>query len=445
MEKTALVLSGGGSRGAYEIGVWRALGELDERFSIVTGTSVGALNGAVIAQGSFEEAEKLWRELETSRVFDLPLDEKLPREKKWLEAVKLFGKAAFEQGGADTSPLREILESYLDEETIRQSPVAFGLMTVQVPAMRPVPVWADQLPKGKLIDYLLASSALFPAIRPHRIDGEYYIDGGYYDNMPMQMAAARGASRIIAVNMDAPGVIRREKAAVQAEVREIRSYWNLGSVLLFDPNSARQNMRLGYLDTMRSYGVCDGFAFAFVKGTLQTVVRQYYGAFYEVCELLGFHSVRHRFLDSVAYKAVQKRVFRRGIAPPALRGFALDGMESAAELFGLQTGTLYSLARFGQRLSEAVEATEIPDALEGLDFWADTAQAAVTAALELAGRAARAKYLYRIIRACIAHRRPLNLLPVAAVMTDEFSAALYLALWEYSTAKKTNAAPLLYK
>ena len=38
MEKTALVLSGGGSRGAYEIGVWRALGELDERFSIVTGT-----------------------------------------------------------------------------------------------------------------------------------------------------------------------------------------------------------------------------------------------------------------------------------------------------------------------------------------------------------------------------------------------------------------------
>ena len=105
------------------------------------------------------------------------------------------------------------------------------------------------------------------------------------------------------------------------------------------------------------------------------MVRQYYGAFYEVCELLGFHSVRHRFLDSVAYKAVQKRVFRRGIAPPALRGFALDGMESAAELFGLQTGTLYSLARFGQRLSEAVEATEIPDALEGLDFWADTAQA----------------------------------------------------------------------
>lgn len=133
MEKTALVLSGGGSRGAYEIGVWRALGELDERFSIVTGTSVGALNGAVIAQGVLRRRKSSGRELETSRVFDLPLDEKLPREKKWLEAVKLFGKAAFEQGGADTSPLREILESYLDEETIRRSPVAFGLMTVQVP------------------------------------------------------------------------------------------------------------------------------------------------------------------------------------------------------------------------------------------------------------------------------------------------------------------------
>ena len=67
---TSFVLSGGGSRGAYEIGVWKALQELDVRFSMVTGTSVGALNAAAIAQGDFELAENLWKELETSNVFE---------------------------------------------------------------------------------------------------------------------------------------------------------------------------------------------------------------------------------------------------------------------------------------------------------------------------------------------------------------------------------------
>ena len=93
--KTALVLSGGGSRGAYEIGVWQALCELDVKPSIVTGTSVGALNGAVIAQGDLEKARRLWQELETSRVFDdVPLDETLPPRRKWLAALRLLGRAA---------------------------------------------------------------------------------------------------------------------------------------------------------------------------------------------------------------------------------------------------------------------------------------------------------------------------------------------------------------
>ena len=68
MEKTALVLGGGGARGAYEVGVWQALCELDVPVDIVTGTSVGALNAAVIAAGSFESVSALWRNLRTDMV-----------------------------------------------------------------------------------------------------------------------------------------------------------------------------------------------------------------------------------------------------------------------------------------------------------------------------------------------------------------------------------------
>ncbi len=245
MEKTALVLSGGGSRGAYEIGVWRALRELDERFSMVTGTSVGALNGAVIAQGNDELAERLWCELETSHVFDVPLDETLPAPKKWRAIIRLFSKAAVAQGGAGTGTLRRLLETHIREEQVRGSPLDFGLVTVQMNTLKPCYVWKGDIQQGRLVDYLLASCSLFPAVHPQEIDGVKYIDGGYGDNMPVRMAVDRGATKIIAVNMDALGVIRKDKAFENCDIRTIKSYWNLGSVLVFDPHSARHNLRRG--------------------------------------------------------------------------------------------------------------------------------------------------------------------------------------------------------
>ncbi|MEM1484705.1 patatin-like phospholipase family protein [Oscillospiraceae bacterium PP1C4] len=427
MEKTALVLSGGGSRGAYEIGVWRALRELDERFSMVTGTSVGALNGAVVAQGSDELAERLWRELETSGVFDVDLDESLPPKKKWFSALKLFSKAAVAQGGAGTNALSKLLHSYISEDKVRRSPIDLGVVTVRMNTMKPCYIWKDNMPQGRLIDYLLASSSLFPAVRPHEIDGKKYIDGGYGDNLPIRMAIDRGATKIIAVDMEAVGVIRREKVFERYDIRTIKSYWNLGSVLLFDPNSARQNMRLGYLDTMRSYGVLDGFAYAFARGTLTDAVRKYYTKFYENIELLGFHSEAHKIIGSAAYAKIEKRVFRRGIRPSHVRGFALDGMECAAELLGMKVGTVYTLERFNARLRQAYDAVTLPDVLQDGELWQEKSAMAITAALQLAERPVRVKFLTRFIRMSIAQQRACDLLPVAALLTDEFSAALYLA------------------
>ena len=76
MKKTALVLAGGGSRGAYEMGVWKAIYEMDIPFHIVCGTSIGAINGAMIAQGSFQRAQQMWDTVETSQVFAVPVEEK---------------------------------------------------------------------------------------------------------------------------------------------------------------------------------------------------------------------------------------------------------------------------------------------------------------------------------------------------------------------------------
>lgn len=426
LEKTALVLAGGGSRGAYEIGVWRALTELDERFQMVTGSSVGAINGAVVAQGEFELAERMWKELETSRVFDLPLDETLPQKQKRRAAMRLFGLAAVREGGAGTGALAGLLAQYLDEEKVRQSPIDFGVIAVELGSMKPVYRWKDEIPSGRLADYLIASSSLFPAIRPHEIDGKKYIDGGFGDNMPVRMAAERGARRIIAVNMDAPGILH-DDLPDDCELRIIRPYWDLGALLVFDPHSARQNLRLGYLDTMRSYGVFDGHAYTFVKGTISDEMQRYYGQFYARMDLLGFRNVRRRFLQSAAYAAVTRQVYRRSSRKTPVRAFALDGIESAAELLGLNPCVLYSADRLHERLSEAVQAVELPASLSGEGGAVPLGLSALADALRLADRPCRLRFLARTIRSALDRAEPVSLLPVAALLPGEFSAALYLA------------------
>ena len=66
----AIALEGGGAKGAYEVGVWRALDEADVRFDAVAGTSVGALNGAMMVMGELEQALRLWENIRFSQVFD---------------------------------------------------------------------------------------------------------------------------------------------------------------------------------------------------------------------------------------------------------------------------------------------------------------------------------------------------------------------------------------
>ena len=74
----AIALEGGGAKGAYEVGVWRALDEADVRFDAVAGTSVGALNGAMMVMGELEQALRLWENIRFSQVFDAD-DEQLKK------------------------------------------------------------------------------------------------------------------------------------------------------------------------------------------------------------------------------------------------------------------------------------------------------------------------------------------------------------------------------
>ncbi len=264
--KTALVLSGGGSRGAYQIGVWQALRELDIKPDIVTGSSVGALNGALIVQDCFESALSVWEQLDTSMVFDVREDASLSD----------YAKEFFKNGGATAEGLRHLLERHIDEDVLRKSEVAFGLVTVKMKGLQPCELFLDEIPKGSLLDYLLASAACFPAVKSHAIGTNEYIDGGYHDNLPINLAERQGAKRIIAVNLDAVGVMKQspEELKDSRTVLYISPNWDPGNFLVFDQPTIRRNLRLGYLDAMKAFSFFDGRLYAFCRHGFSSFSKQ---------------------------------------------------------------------------------------------------------------------------------------------------------------------------
>ena len=256
----ALVLAGGGARGSYQVGVWKALMELDWHPQIITGTSVGSLNGAMFVLDLYEVARDMWLTIRSKDVMELP------EENADLSALHSFLRSVVKAGGMDVSPLEEIVERVLDEDALRRANIRFGLVTVEQRGLKPRELTLDEIPQGRVKDYLMASAACFPALRAREIDGVKFLDGGYSDNMPTGLAKKMGADELVCVDLEGVGITRPNLTGLPTTM--VRSYWELGDILHFDPDTARRNVELGYYDTLRAFGRVRGL----VVGVLVLVV-----------------------------------------------------------------------------------------------------------------------------------------------------------------------------
>ena len=256
MSKTAIVFGGGGAKGAYQIGAVKALLKLKIKYDIITGCSVGSINGAIVAQGDFDLGLKLWKTLSTDKILDLKEEE-----------TEINIKDAFENSGYDYTNLKNLLLKYIDEDKLRKSNIDYGLVTVKYPEMTPLYIFKEDMEKGKIVDYILGSSAFFPAMKPHKIGDNLYIDGGFSDNLPINMAIKKGADKIIAIDLKAVGMIKKPKGK-DVKITRISSYYDLGKILDFNKDQAKKNMKLGYNDTLKTFGKLDGFKFTFQKGDI---------------------------------------------------------------------------------------------------------------------------------------------------------------------------------
>ncbi len=230
----ALVLSGGGARGAYQVGVLRILArEFPEAVpDILTGVSAGGINAAFLAsrqepyQQKVDELAEMWSTLRIDDVFRVDTQNLVWRALRWGGRLVSGGKSPLPPAKSmvDTKPLREVLErefhatdgpltginanlraGWLRAFALTASSYTTGqsVTWVQTREDFAMPAWERPLRKSSMcelrIDHVMASAALpffFPAIE---VDGAWYGDGGIRLTQPLSPAIHLGAKRIIAV------------------------------------------------------------------------------------------------------------------------------------------------------------------------------------------------------------------------------------------------------
>ncbi|MBC3900564.1 patatin-like phospholipase family protein [Acetobacterium malicum] len=276
-QQYGLVLSGGGAKGAFEMGVWKALRECDYSLGAVIGTSVGALNAAMIAQDDYEIALEFWSNLTINQVLDLNKKMTNTYVEQWSkESFDVFRNGfitALFSDGLDISPLRYNLTQLVSEEAIRNSSIRFGLVTVDITSLKPRQLMIENIPEGQLIDYLLASAAL-PIFQKQEIDGKTYLDGGFFDNVPINFMLEQNFNQIISVEFPAPGM-RKWVRDKNAEIITINNSEYLGGIMNFDSRQIEQNIQLGYLDALKVFGVLDGKHFYLSTHKSNTFFRKF--------------------------------------------------------------------------------------------------------------------------------------------------------------------------
>ena len=255
-----LVLVGGGTRGAYQVGVWKALQELGIKITAIVGTSIGALNGAMFLQDDFFTTVKMYENIKMKDIMNV---EGVDSQKDIFDLSNILNLATSytKQKGIDNTPLRKMIEHYIDVDKVYNSEIDFGLVAYSVKNKTPLQKFKNEIPKEQMVDYLLASSC-FPIFKPQKIGDEEYYDGGLYDNAPSNMLIEKGYKNLIIADIAGAGFSRKTLDR-NVYVKVISPTEELGGIFEFNHERIINNMKLGYLDTMRSFNKLQGHMYYF--------------------------------------------------------------------------------------------------------------------------------------------------------------------------------------
>lgn len=277
MNGIGLVLAGGGGKGAYEIGVWKYLRDigLDKEIVAVSGTSVGALNAAMFASGSYEKAEYIWENIRKEQILKLGKNS-ISEIIEWLSNNKILDKnLSVESIWYYTSILSQAIATPFTHEglvkLIREGIDFNELKKCKIPCYITCARLSDEFNKQVNIEkfqlnymlkenietILLASSAIPFIFEPVTYRGAKYIDGGiplWGQNVPIGPIKDMNIKDIIVVHLNKNEKTNKKKYP-GVNIIDIYPSVDMGNVkdgvLNFDAERARENINIGYFDTER--------------------------------------------------------------------------------------------------------------------------------------------------------------------------------------------------
>ncbi len=337
----ALVLSGGGAKGAYEIGVWKALRKLNIKFDIVTGTSIGAINGAFVVQNKYYRAKRIWLSKDINKYFGEDFV-KLNNNKK---ALKIYSKNIINRKGIDTEGFTKFLKSNINTDKLYNSNIKYGIITYDLKNFRPKYITKENTDEKDIIDYIVASGSAYPALDIKKVKDKPFVDGGYFDNLPINFAIDLGADEIIAVDLQAIG-LKRETKDKNIKITLIKPSADLGSFLVFDKDINRRNFNLGYNDTMKVFNKLDGNNYTFKKNDLDKNYEKYKEDFnYIVKRMININS--KRILNELNNIPIYKRILNNTSNDKISMNKSL---ELLGEIFELPVDKIYDIKLFNHMI-----------------------------------------------------------------------------------------------
>ncbi len=255
--KLGLVLAGGGGKGAYQIGVWKYLHEigLDSAFSVVSGTSVGALNAVLFANGDIELAERIWTEQIETRI----LSDNTNRifEGDSFNFGTIFGNI-ITNGLFSRDGLCDIINREIDLNFFRSCKKHVYATCTRLPDMTGVPFLLNNLNKETCIQALLATSAIPGVFKPERVESGLYYDGGIVpkNNIPVLPVEEELCSHVVVIPLNRESEVKFHSLS-DSDVTIIRPSADLGNLLggtlNFTSEKARTLIALGYSDASTIY------------------------------------------------------------------------------------------------------------------------------------------------------------------------------------------------
>lgn len=261
--KIGLVLAGGGAKGAYQIGAFKALKELkiDKYISVLAGTSIGALNAMLLMQDDLELSESIWGTITREKI--LPIDEKDLNKKSFLISlglkninfIKKHMPKMISGGNISREGLDEIME-VLDFNKIKENKMVCYAACTEVPSLMPKYFKVNDYEPEDIKKILLATSALPMIYECEEIECTKYLDGGIVDNIPIQPVYGEGCDIIIIIHLSKETPVNKKMYPntniIEITPSEIEE-GVLDGTLDFTIESAKKRMKLGYDNTMEMF------------------------------------------------------------------------------------------------------------------------------------------------------------------------------------------------